>query len=142
MTTRPGAGVELPAPILPDGWKRGMGYAHGMTARGRIVVTAGQIGWDPVTNAMTSDDFATQTAQALRNVMAVARAGGAGPEHLVRLMWFVTSREEYLAAGAALGAAYRAAIGAHYPAMSVVVVAALLEPRAKVEIEATLVVPE
>ena len=142
MTTSRDAGPPLPAPILPDAWKRGMGYAHGMTARGRIVTTAGEIGWDPITNLIASDDLATQAAQALRNVVAILHAAGAGPEHVVRLTWYITSRDEYLAAGSALGLAYRAAMGSYYPAMSVVVVAALLEPRAKVEIEATAIVPE
>ena len=142
MTTSNDAVRDLPSPILPDAWKRGMGYAHGMTARGRIVTTAGQIGWDPITNIIATDDLAAQTAQALRNVIAILQTAGAGPEHVVRLTWYITSRDQYLAAGSAIGLAYRAAMGSHYPAMSVVVVAALLEPRARVEIEATAVIPE
>ncbi|MBI2796202.1 MAG: RidA family protein [Gemmatimonadetes bacterium] len=132
----------LPRPVLPEGWRRGAGYAHGMSARGRVVVTAGQIGWNPATATIETDDFTAQAAQALANLMAVVRAAGGGPEHLVRLTWYITSRAEYLDAGAALGAAYRAAIGPHYPAMAVVVVSALLDPRARVEIEGTAVVPE
>jgi enamine deaminase RidA (YjgF/YER057c/UK114 family) len=112
-----------------------------MSATGRFVVTAGQVGWDPATGAFASDDFAGQAAQALRNVVAVLRAGGATPEHLVRLTWYVTSRDEYAAARPAVGAAYREIVGRHYPAMTVIVVSALFEERAKVEIEATAVVP-
>jgi enamine deaminase RidA (YjgF/YER057c/UK114 family) len=128
--------------IRPDGWPRGAGYADGVAARGRVVAVAGQIGWDPVTHAFASDDLGEQTARALENVVAVLRAAGAGPEHLVRLTWYVTDRAEYVAARRQIGAAYRAAVGGHYPAMSVVVVSGLLEERAKVEIEATAVVPE
>ena len=135
--------LRAPAPttLRPDGWPRPVGYADGMVAEGRILAISGQIGWDPVTGAFHSDDFAEQTAQALRNVVAVLRAGGAEPSHLVRLTWYVTDRAAYLAARRAIGAAYREILGAHYPAMSVVVVAGLLEQRALVEIEATAVVP-
>jgi enamine deaminase RidA (YjgF/YER057c/UK114 family) len=126
--------------LHPDGWRAPVGYADGVSASGRMIVTAGQIGWNPATGAFESDDFAAQTAQALRNIVAVLHAGGAKPEHLVRLTWFVTSREEYSAARKAIGAAYREIIGLRFPAMSVVVVSALVEPRAKVEIEATAVV--
>jgi enamine deaminase RidA (YjgF/YER057c/UK114 family) len=112
-----------------------------MTASGRVIVTAGQVGWDPATNAFASDDFARQAEQALRNVVTVLRAAGAAPEHLVRLTWYIVDRDEYLSARAALGAAYREIVGRHFPAMTVVVVAGLLEPRARVEIEATAVVP-
>lgn len=131
----------MPEPVQVTGWPRPSGYADGMAAEGRFVVTAGQIGWDPATARFESDDFAAQCAQALRNVRAVLEAAGAAPEHLVRLTWYVTSRDEYAASLAAVGAAYREVIGRHYPAMAVVVVAALIEPRAKVEIEATAVIP-
>jgi enamine deaminase RidA (YjgF/YER057c/UK114 family) len=134
-------GGREPEAIEPEGWVQPVGYGNGMSASGRIVVTAGQVGWDPVSGTFASDDFAAQAAQALRNVVAVLRAGDAGPEHLVRLTWYVTSRNEYAAARRAVGAAYREIIGRHYPAMSVVVVSALFEERAKVEIEATAVVP-
>ena len=130
-----------PDALEPEGWAKPAGYANGMSATGRFVVTAGQVGWDPATSTFASDDFAAQTAQALRNVVAVLRAGGAGPEHLVRLTWYVTSRNEYAAARRTIGAAYREIIGRRYPAMSVIVVSGLLEERAKVEIEATAVVP-
>jgi enamine deaminase RidA (YjgF/YER057c/UK114 family) len=129
------------SPLHPVGWAVPRGYTHGMIGSGKIVVTAGQVGWDPATSSFTSDDFAEQAAQALQNVVAVLRAGGAAPEHLLRLTWYVTDGDEYRAARQALGLAYREIIGRHYPAMSVVVVSALLEPRAKVEIEATAVVP-
>lgn len=125
--------------LEPPGWARPRGYANGIAAEGRQVYVSGQIGWDEA-QRIASDDFAAQARQALANVVAVLGAAGAGPEHLVRLTWYVTSRDEYNAALAELGASYRELIGRHYPAMSVVIVAGLLEPRAKVEIEATAVV--
>jgi len=127
--------------LNPPGWKKPSGYAHGMAASGTVVVTAGQIGWNPTSGTFETDDFAAQTAQALKNVVAVIQAAGARPEHLVKMTWFVTSRDEYLRARSAIGAAYREIVGRHYPAMSVVVVSALVEERAKVEIEATAIVP-
>jgi enamine deaminase RidA (YjgF/YER057c/UK114 family) len=136
-----GGGRGRPEVIQPEGWAKPSGYANGVSATGRLVVTAGQVGWDPASSMFASDDFAAQTAQALRNVVAVLRAAGAGPEHLVRLTWYVTSRDEYAIARPAIGAAYREIIGRHYPAMTVIVVSALFERRAKVEIEATAVVP-
>ena len=136
MTSR--VGVET---LRPDGWPRPSGYSDGASAEGRIVVTAGQIGWDPASGRFESDDFAQQVRQTLSNVVAVLRAGGASPEHLVRLTWFITDREAYLASRAEIGRAYAELVGRVYPAMSVVVVAGLIEPRAKVEIEATAVVP-
>lgn len=132
----------LPTSIAPDGWPRPSGYANGMSARGRLIVTAGQIGWDPATMTFPDETFPGQCAQALRNVMAVVRAAGAEAEHLVRLTWYVTSRDEYNAALRDIGASYRAIVGKHYPAMAVVIVAGLVEPKAKVEIEATAVVPD
>ena len=125
--------------LQPPGWPRPRGYANGIAAGGRQVFVSGQIGWD-VNQQIVSDDFAAQARQALDNVVAVLAEGGARPEQLVRLTWYITSRDEYHAAQAEIGAAYRETIGRHYPAMSVVVVAALLEPRAKVEIEATAVI--
>ncbi|HVT16346.1 MAG TPA: RidA family protein [Thermoanaerobaculia bacterium] len=130
------------AVLHPAGWAAPSGYAHGIAGRGRTVFVAGQVGWDPVTCAFASDDLAEQVRQALANLVAVLAAGGAAPRHVARLTWYVTDRDEYLAARRAIGAAYRAVMGRHFPAMSVVVVAALLEPRAKVEIEATALVPE
>ena len=127
--------------IAPSGWKTPSGYAHGVAASGRVIAIAGQIGWNPRTGEFESDDFAEQTTQALRNIAEVLQAANARPEHIVRLTWFVTSREEYTRARKAIGASYKEIFGRYYPAMSVVVVSALLEPRAKVEIEATAVVP-
>jgi enamine deaminase RidA (YjgF/YER057c/UK114 family) len=130
--------------INPWTWQEQYGFVHGtvVPSGGRTLYVAGQVGWNPVSGEFNTDDFAGQARQALANVVAVLRADGAGPEHLVRLTWYVTSRDEYVAARRALGDAYRAVVGDHYPAMSLLVVSALLEPRAKVEIEATAVVPD
>jgi enamine deaminase RidA (YjgF/YER057c/UK114 family) len=128
--------------LTPDGWPRASGYSHGVAATGRVVVTAGQIGWDPVTMHFATDDFAAQCAQAFRNVMAVLHAAGAGAEHLVRLTWYVTSRAEYVSSLREVGESYREIVGRHFPAMAVIIVSGLVEPRAKVEIEATAVIPE
>jgi len=125
--------------LRPPGWTRPRGYANGIAAEGRQVFVSGQIGWDGE-QRFASDDFAAQTRQALANVVAVLACAGARPEHLVRMTWYVTSRDEYNASLAEIGAAYRELIGRNFPAMSVVIVAGLLEPRAKVEIEATAVV--
>jgi enamine deaminase RidA (YjgF/YER057c/UK114 family) len=125
--------------LQPPGWVRPRGYANGVAAEGRQVHVSGQIGWD-AEQRFVGDDFAAQVRQALANVVAVLACAGARPEHLVRMTWYVTSRDEYNAALAEIGASYRELIGRNYPAMSVVVVAGLLEPRAKVEIEATAVV--
>lgn len=133
---------SFPEVVHPDGWAKAVGYANGVVARGRLVFVAGQVGWDPTTATFASDDFAAQTRQALANVATVLRAAGAEPRHLVRLTWFVTSRAEYAAARLAIGAAYRDTLGPHYPAMSLVVVGGLLEERARVEIEATAVIPD
>lgn len=128
--------------LQPDGWPRPKGYANGVAARGRTLWVAGQIGWDPITGQVVSDNFAAQVRQALVNLTAVLRTGGAEPHHLVRLTWFITDKAAYLAAQRQIGRAYREVLGKHFPAMSVVVVAALLEERARVEIEATAVVPD
>ncbi|HEX9707624.1 MAG TPA: RidA family protein [Steroidobacteraceae bacterium] len=125
--------------LQPPGWARPRGYANGIAAEGRQVFVAGQIGWD-AEQRVVSDDFGAQARQALANIVAVLACAGAAPEHIVRLTWYVTSREEYNASLAAVGASYRELIGRNFPAMSVVVVAGLVEPRAKVEIEATAVV--
>jgi enamine deaminase RidA (YjgF/YER057c/UK114 family) len=129
--------------VQPAGWPPPRGYANATAADlpgARLVFVAGQVGWDPLTCAFLTDDFAAQAAQALANLAAVLRAAGAEPRHLTRLTWYVTDRAEYQAARAALAAAYRTHLGAHYPAMTLLVVQALLEPAAKVEIEATAVV--
>ena len=125
--------------LQPPGWARPRGYANGVAAEGRQVFVSGQIGWD-AGQRFVSDDFALQTRQALSNVIDVLACAGAGPQHVVRLTWYVTSRDEYNDALAAIGPIYRELFGRNFPAMSVVVVAGLLEPRAKVEIEATAVV--
>jgi enamine deaminase RidA (YjgF/YER057c/UK114 family) len=127
--------------VAPTGWKAPSGYAHGVSSVGRVIAIAGQIGWNPRTGQFETDDFAEQTTQALKNVVEVLQAANARPEHIIRLTWFITSRDEYTRARKAIGAAYKEVFGRYYPAMSVVVVSALLEARAKVEIEATAVVP-
>ena len=127
--------------LLPPGWKAPKGYANGIAARGTLVFVAGQIGWT-AGQTFATDDFVGQARQALTNVVAVLREAGATPHHLVRMTWYVTDKQEYLASLPALGAAYRDVIGTHYPAMTLVEVKALVEDRAKVEIEATAVVPD
>ena len=125
--------------LQPPGWARPRGYANGIAAEGRQVFVAGQIGWDE-RQQFVSDDFAAQVRQALANVVAVLDCAGARGEHIVRMTWFVTSRDEYNAALVEIGASYREIVGRNFPAMSVVIVAGLLEPRAKVEIEATAII--
>ena len=132
---------DTPDLLQPPGWPRASGYAHGVAARGRTVAVSGQVGWDPRTGEFASDDLVAQVRQALENVVAVLRSGGAEPRHLVRLTWYVTDKAGYLAARREIGTAYREVVGDHYPAMTLVVVAALLEDRAQVEIEATATVP-
>lgn len=127
--------------LLPPGWKKPKGYANGIAARGTIVTVAGQIGWN-ANEEFDTDDFAGQSRQALMNIVAVLREAGAEPRHLVRLTWYVTDKHEYLGALGAVGAAYREVIGRHYPAMTLVEVRRLVEDRAKVEIEATAVLPD
>ena len=126
--------------LQPPGWPRPRGYSNGIAASGRQVFVSGMIGWN-AQGEFESDDFAFQARQALMNVVAVLREAGAGPQHIVRMTWYVLDRRAYLAASIALGAAYRDVIGAHYPAMTAVEVRALIEERAQVEIEATAVVP-
>ncbi len=127
--------------LQPNGWPRPRGYANGISARGRQIHVAGQIGWN-AQQQLVSDDFVEQATQAMRNIVDVLACDGATPEHLVRLTWYVISREQYLDCGVALGAAYRAVFGHVYPAMSAVQVCALMEAGALVEIEATAIVPE
>jgi enamine deaminase RidA (YjgF/YER057c/UK114 family) len=127
--------------LLPPGWPRPSGYSNGIAAYGRVIAVAGQTGWDPRTHQFASDDFVAQTRAALENIVAVLKVAGASPRHVVRLTWYVTDRASYVAALAEVGRVYREVFGATYPAMTLVVVAGLLEPRAKVEIEATAVVP-
>jgi len=126
--------------LLPEGWPRPKGYANGVAASGRQVYVAGQVGWTP-NGEWTSDDFGEQAKLALANVAAVLHAAGARPEHIVRMTWYVTSKREYLAAGRDIGTAFRALIGHYDIAMTAVEVTALMEDRAKVEIEVTAVIP-
>ena len=126
--------------LQPPGWPRPKGYANGMAARGKLVFTAGQVGWDTEGNFPGS--LAEQVEQILLNVVAILAEAGARPEHLVRLTWFVIDRQAYVDGQREVGAAYRRVLGKHYPAMSVVQVSGLVEPQAQVEIEATAVIPD
>jgi enamine deaminase RidA (YjgF/YER057c/UK114 family) len=123
--------------LQPPGWPRPRGYANGVEAEGRLVFVGGMIGWDET--GELAEGLAAQVGQALRNIVAVLEEAGGGPEHVARLTWYVTDRDEYLAAQKEIGAAYRDVMGRHFPAMAVVQVTALVEARAKVEIEATAV---
>ena len=127
--------------LLPPGWPRPKGYSNGVTAVGRQVFIAGMIGWD-AQGEFHSDDFAAQTRQALSNIIAVLGEAGGKPEHIVRMTWYVTDKREYLAAGQEVGLAFREIIGSFNAAMTAVEVTALIEDRAKVEIEVTAVIPE
>lgn len=127
--------------LLPEGWPRPKGYANGVKVRGTQVFIAGMIGWDAQC-VFHSDDFAGQTRQALQNIVDVLREAGGKPEHIVRMTWYVTDKREYLAAGREVGQAFREIIGSYNAAMTAVEVKALIEDRAKVEIEATAVLPD
>jgi enamine deaminase RidA (YjgF/YER057c/UK114 family) len=127
--------------ILPAGWPRPKGYANGVAASGRMLFIAGMIGWDSQ-GQFHSDDFAAQARQALQNIADVLKEAGGKPEHIVRMTWYVTDKREYMAAGKEVGMAFREIIGAYNAAMTAVEVTALMEDRAKVEIEATAVLPE
>ena len=127
--------------LQPPGWAAPKGYANGIAAKGTLVFVGGQIGWN-AQQQFETDDFIAQTEQALRNVHAVLAEAGAGPEHMVRMTWYVVDRIEYNARLKALGGAYRTVMGRHFPAMTCVEVSGLMEDRAKVEIEVTAVVPD
>ena len=127
--------------LQPQGWPMPRGYSNGIAASGRLIFVAGQVGWDPQ-GRFPSASLAAQVRLALENVRAVLAQGGARPEHVVRLTWYVTSRDEYYAELKGIGTAYREVMGRHFPVMSVVQVVALMEAEAKVEIEATAVLPE
>jgi enamine deaminase RidA (YjgF/YER057c/UK114 family) len=127
-------------PLHPKGWLPAKGYANGIAAEGRQVFIAGQIGWDG-NQQFGSDDFVEQVGQALRNIVAVLAEANGGPGDIVRMTWYITDKSEYLAHLKEVGAVYRQVMGRHFPAMTMVQVAALMEDRAKVEIEATAVVP-
>ena len=127
--------------LQPKGWAAPKGYANGIAAQGRQVFVAGQIGWNAQAQ-FESDDFVAQVEQALKNVVDILAAAGGEPRHLVRLNWYVTDKAEYAARQREIGEAYRRTIGRHFPAMTLLVVAGLLEARAKVEIEGTAVIAE
>jgi enamine deaminase RidA (YjgF/YER057c/UK114 family) len=126
--------------VHPEGWKPARGYANGMIAEGRMLFVGGQIGWT-AEQVFEAHDFIGQMRQALRNILAVVEAAGGRAEHIVRLTWYVTDKAEYLAHQKEVGRAYREVMGYHFPAMTMVVVSALVEDEAKVEIEATAVLP-
>ena len=127
--------------LQPPGWTAPKGYANGIAARGTTIFVGGQIGWN-AQQQFESDDFIAQTAQTLRNIAQVLQEAGAGPEHMVRMTWYITDRDEYNARLSELGPVYRHAMGRNFPAMTCVQVAALVEKRAKVEIEVTAVLPD
>lgn len=126
--------------INPPGWPQPKGYSNGVAAEGRMVFVAGQIGWTPE-GVFETDDFVGQVKQTLLNTVAVLEAGGAKPEHIARMTWYVTDKQEYLSSLKEIGAVYREVLGKVFPAMALVQVVALVEDRAKVEIETTAVVP-
>jgi enamine deaminase RidA (YjgF/YER057c/UK114 family) len=125
--------------IEPEGWPKPRGYSNGMMGEGRVLLVGGMVGWDA--EQRFPESFVAQCDQALQNIMAVVRAAGGGPEHIGRLTWYVTDMAEYRESLAELGPAYRAVMGRHYPAMALVQVGALVEPQARVEIEATAILP-
>ena len=127
--------------LLPPGWPRPKGYSNGISASGQMIFTAGVVGWDEQ-ERFVSEDMAGQFRQVLLNTLAILAEDGAGPEHIVRMTWYVTDRDEYVASLPQIGAAYRDLVGKHYPAMAVVEVNRLVEPAARIEIETTAVVPD
>lgn len=126
--------------LLPEGWPRPSGYANGVLAEGKMLFVAGQIGWTP-DGVFKKDDFLGQLKQILLNTLAVLKEGGAGPEHIVRMTWYVTDRDEYLNNATAMGQIWREVMGKNYPAMACVAVTGLMEAKAKIEIETTAVLP-
>ncbi len=124
--------------LHPEGWPRPRGYSNGIAAEGRLVFVAGQVGWDE-SQVFRSDDLVEQVRQALKNTLAVLAEAGAGPEHVVRMTWYITDKGDYLDRSEEIGAVYRALMGRHYLAMAMVEVSALMEDLAKVEIETTAV---
>jgi enamine deaminase RidA (YjgF/YER057c/UK114 family) len=125
----------------PPGWVRPKGYSNGIAASGRMVFVAGMVGWNEQ-EVFEAHDLVGQARQIFKNIVAVLAEAGAKPEHIVRMTWFITDKDEYLACGKELGAAYREIIGRHFPVMAVVMIAGLIETGAKLEIEATAVIPE
>ncbi len=126
--------------LQPEGWAAPRGYSNGMVASGRFVFVSGQVGWN-ARGQFESDDLVAQVRQALDNVVTILKSGGATPEHVTSLTWYFTDKAEYLARSKEIGEAYRAVMGRHFPTMTAVQVAALIEPRAKVEIQAVAVIP-
>ncbi len=126
--------------LHPRNWKQAKGFSNGIAAEGRLVFLAGQVGWN-AEQQFESDDFVAQTRQALANIVALVAEAGGGPEHITRLTWFVLDKREYLSRLHDLGDAYRGIMGKHFPTMTLVQVGALVEDRARLEIEATAVVP-
>ena len=127
--------------LLPPGWPRPQGYSNGVAAQGRLIFVAGQIGWDR-DNILISDNLAEQVRQTLKNTIAVLAEAGAGPEHVTRMTWYILDKQEYRACLKEIGEAYREVMGRNYPAMAMVQVTALIEDRARVEIETTAVIPD
>ena len=127
--------------VQPDGWPRPRGYANGVLAEGRLLFISGQVAWDEK-EQFASDDIVEQVRQALKNTLAMLAAGGAKPEHVARMTWYLIDKREYLARAKEIGRVYRELMGRHYPAMSMVEVSALMEDRARVEIESTAVIPQ
>jgi enamine deaminase RidA (YjgF/YER057c/UK114 family) len=132
--------VTVHRTLQPEGWPAPRGYSNGVSATGRMVFTGGLVGWDET--EQFPDSLAAQIRQTLANTLAVLAAGGAGPEHIVRMTWYIRSVEDYVASRREIGAIWRELIGAIYPPMAVVEVSRLVEPKALVEIETTAVVPE
>lgn len=133
--------MSLHRALTPPGWPRGKGYSHGIEARGRLVFVAGQVGWNEH-EQFESDDFVAQFRKALENTRAILAEAGAGPEHVVRMTWFILDKSEYLSRLEEVGAAYRDVMGKSYPAMAVVEVKGLIEDGARLEIETTAVLPD
>ncbi len=127
--------------VQPEGWPRPRGYANAIVAEGRVLFISGQVAWDE-SEQFRSDDLVEQVRQSLNNVLTLLKAGGAKPEHVARMTWYITDKREYMRRGKEIGAVYRELMGQHYPTMSMVQVAALMEDRAKVEIEVTAVIPD
>jgi enamine deaminase RidA (YjgF/YER057c/UK114 family) len=127
--------------LQPDGWKKPIGYANGVAARGKLIFVGGQIGWN-ADCIFESDDLVDQVRQTLLNIVSVLQAGGAEPHHITQMTWFLTDKADYMANLKGIGQAYRDVIGRHFPAMAAVQVLALVEDRAKVEIQAIAVIPD
>ena len=137
-TNVPSSNLEF---LQPPGWVQPKGYANGIVASGRQIYVGGTVGWN-AQQEFTTDDISEQTRQTLENIVAILAEANAGPEHVVRMTWYVINKQEYLDAAKQIGAAYRSVMGYHFPAMALVQVVALVEDRAKVEIETTAVIPE